>query len=159
MSDADLTDALVTLELSDDVELKLHRLTDRDISELDLWIRGRVVAISRSAITPDMSPAEQAAIIDAGLSKAMRTSWLSGDGRALIASPDGLARILYQADEIGWQYEVIRAFLFDKNILELVAAAIREIQPKMPVSAATGKPQAGRKHPPKPKRKRNAKKK
>ncbi len=159
MSDADLTGAFVTLELSADVVLKLHRLSDRDISELDMWIRGKVVAIARAAITDDSTAAEQAALLEAGMSKAMRTSWMTGDGRALIASPDGLARILYQADETGHDYGEIRAMLYDPNVLQRVAEAVREIQPKMPKSAAAGKRPAGLTNPPRPKPKRSGKKK
>ena len=134
MSDEDLTGARVELILSNDVTLTLHRLTDRDISELDLWIRGRVVAIARAAITPDMGISERNELTEAGLAKAMKTSWTSGDGNALMSSVEGIARLLYQADDTDVTYEDIRITLYDTNVLSRVMQAIDEIQPRLPAS-------------------------
>ncbi len=150
MSTADLLNTPIEFELGD-LKLILHRLQDQDISELDLWIKAQVIKIAEHAITDDMSLTRQAAMRDAAMSKAMRTSWMSGDGRTMMASPDGLARIVFQADDSGASYEEIRPHMLNKANHKDVGDVLKELMPKIP-EALKGKPKASQPVQSKPKR-------
>jgi len=141
MSKEELINAPIEFTLGD-LPLKLRRLSDADLTELDLWVRSQVMAIAETGIDDDMPAQRQAAIREAAMSKAMRTSWMSGDGRAMMSSPDGLARIVYQACSKSAPYAEIKKRLFVPENITTVKEVIEQLNPKVPNSVRVGKPKA-----------------
>lgn len=71
-------------------------LTDQDFAELDLWLRGRIIKAARASLTPDMSTADVDLTMQQAFRFANAVTWVTHGVEAL-ATPDGLARFLWQA--------------------------------------------------------------
>jgi hypothetical protein len=119
---ADVTAAAFPIVLSGE-QYRMTPLTDRDIEELNNWLRGSFIRMARAAITDDMSQRERDEVITIALREARRLSWMEGYGAELMASGiDGMARVIWQslqrhhAGEI--THEQVAAALMDPATLE-----------------------------------------
>lgn len=141
MSTADLTGAHVSLELGD-TELSIRRLTDKDITELDEWVKSRIIQLARASLSDSMTSDEREEFLGIAMRQAMRTTFLSGDGAKMMASLDGLARIVYQGlvDKASMSFEDIRSALLVPENVRRVGEVVKAIRPQMPGSATSGTP-------------------
>lgn len=71
-------------------------LSDKDIIELDEWLRDRF--IQQAYFAAESLPQEAGdRIIKIALKEAISLSWISNEGRALVATIEGITRIFFQA--------------------------------------------------------------
>lgn len=96
MSDHIPTAAPATV-LLDGKEFRLHPLTDRDIDELNVWLRASHLRMVRTSLDDEMTDAEKNRIELVTQRICMGINWMSGQGAAMMASPVGMARILWQS--------------------------------------------------------------
>jgi hypothetical protein len=89
-----LSGAAVTLYLGGK-EYLLSPLTDRDDLELTDYVRQRYIRNARDW-SRSMSRQDRDEIMSVALRTASNLSWRSDDGRAILSTPDGLARLAWQ---------------------------------------------------------------
>lgn len=92
-----LTGASTPVIFSNGFELYLSPLSDKDITELDNWIRARYLHIQRTGIPKDADEETKERIERIAQQTAATLNWYIGYGASMMASIDGLCRILYQA--------------------------------------------------------------
>lgn len=139
MPQEDLTAARVSLVL-DGEEYLLDRITDQDISELDEWVRGNVMRIARASLSGPDDPFFEKTM-DLALGKASRTSWMTGDGAKMMATPDGLARIVWQAahrNHPGLEWQQLRTKMFNVESISDTVNALKKVRPSVPAGSKTG---------------------
>lgn len=96
MSDeAAITGAAVPLKIGDK-EFMMSPLTDRDIVELDLWVQAKYVQIARESAR-DENLQERNRIEELATKTAASLTWMHGTGAQILASVDGMARLVWQA--------------------------------------------------------------
>jgi len=142
-----------------DREFVLSRLTDRDLSELDEWLRARIIKMAQASLPDDASDKLFERTMGVAMSKAMRTTWMSGDGARMMATPDGMARIIWQSahhEDPDVEYEELRRLMFVPENVKTTNEAMKSIRPRVPTSAKKGSG-PNRKNSPKKRRSRRAK--
>ena len=95
MSDAALTGATVEVRIGDR-HVKLKALTDRQIVELDEWVRQRIMHIALASLPDRCTPALQDCVIQNALKVASGASWLNPEGRRVLHTIDGLTMLLFK---------------------------------------------------------------
>ena len=78
------------------VNLEMSPLTDRDISELDLWVQTRYIRMARAAAA-DIPQDQQEREIEVAQRTAAGLTAFSGSGANMIATVDGMARVVWQS--------------------------------------------------------------
>jgi len=79
----------------DGVEYRFSTLSDRDLCELDEWVRSQYLRVAQSTLPQD--PAARDAYFAVITKQAMKLSWFSGEGLAHTASLEGIARLMFQS--------------------------------------------------------------
>ena len=79
----------------DDKIYQMAPLTDKDIGELDNWIRIRVIQLARDSLSGNESSHESKAIMHAAFEYASSLTWLDKGTEEMITL-EGVARLLYQ---------------------------------------------------------------
>lgn len=137
----------------DNIEYKIRRINDKDIALLNEWVRGRIVSIARSSLEGVEDEFTRQETLSAAITKAMSTSWMYGDGAKMMASPEGLARIIWQAmqgvdDRLS--YEDMRGLMLIPEHVNEVTRSLHIIKPKRPPTAggstSTGGGKPDRRH-------------
>ncbi len=93
---AEATAASVPFDMGS-VEYQLSPLTDRDISELDNWLRARMVRAARESLPDDATPEQRQETIGAAVVATAGVCLLSDLCASVMATPDGLARVIWQS--------------------------------------------------------------
>lgn len=107
----------------------MSRLTDRDISELDEWLKAKFIEMARSSLTPGLSSAEREETLGVAMRIAMSMTWMSGQGARIIGTIDGISRLLYQsikARHPDMTYERTRSFIADPRHMEANIAKVND---------------------------------
>lgn len=116
-----MTAAAVPIQIGGQ-EYLMSPLTDQDISEIDEWLRARVIRAAMQAIPGNAEAGARDAALAQAMKVAMTISWVSGDGPKMMSSVDGIARILWQSLKHRHPkvvYEELRAQMFDAaNVAE-----------------------------------------
>lgn len=120
---ADVTAAAMPVVL-EGVEYWMTPLDDRDIEELNNWLRSTVISMARQSLTPSMTRAEREEILDSAMRTARRMSWMSEDARSVMSTIDGVTRVMWQGmrkRHPNLRHEDLRAALLrdENNILAL----------------------------------------
>lgn len=92
----EMTAAPFPLKLGD-LDLKLEPLTDKDIEELDNWLRSTMIDMARKSLTPDMTQQERDEILGAAMREARHMQMLSQQGARFVSSVEGITRVIYQS--------------------------------------------------------------
>ncbi len=79
-----------------DKSYQMSPLDDKDVAEIDNWLRSRVIRIARDSLTADMDEDTRQLIMGAAISHASTLSMLSTSGAKTISSIDGFTRIMWQ---------------------------------------------------------------
>jgi hypothetical protein len=74
---------------------RMSPLTDRDLEELDNWLRVRIIRLARRS-TEGLSEKEATATMNQAFAFASKLSWTSDEGASLMATRDGVAKVLFQ---------------------------------------------------------------
>lgn len=122
---AALTAADVPLIL-DGKELHFSPFTDKDIAELDLWVRAEFIKTARASLEPAMSQLEREETLTVAMRAASGLSWMSGQGAQMMGTVTGMARLAYQGvkrnhPEITCEW--LQKQLFDIKNVDAVRAA------------------------------------
>lgn len=96
MSTASVTGVGTPIKLGDH-EFTIHPLTDADISELDEWVQSRVIEIARRSLVKGLTPLEREELLRCAFRTASSMTWLSGDGARIMATVDGLTKLVHQS--------------------------------------------------------------
>lgn len=90
-----LTAASAPLRLGK-TDYQMSRLTDRDISELDEWVQARFVENARASLKGEKDEALRQETLSIALKQALTITWMSGIGAKMMATPIGMARLVWQ---------------------------------------------------------------
>lgn len=110
-------------------EYLAQQLTDRDISELDEWIRSRFIEMARKSLASDASEEERERTLRVAMREAQSMTWVSGQGARIIGTIDGLARLMWQMihhNHPGVTPEQIRRHLADPETMRENMARIND---------------------------------
>ncbi len=91
---AEMTAAPVDVRIGERA-FRVSPLTDRDIGELDNYLRSKVVRIARESLPANASEADRQLTMRAAVNESLSISWLSHCGQEL-RTIDGIARWLWQ---------------------------------------------------------------
>ena len=94
---AKLTAAASKIDFADGTSYLMSPLTDRDISELDEWLQVRYIQLAVSSLGPKATLEERNEVRLQAAEAASSLTWLSGRGASVMASIDGVTRMLWQS--------------------------------------------------------------
>ena len=79
------------------IEFQARTLTDMDFTELDNYIRARIVDIAYNCIKlQDRLPSERQELLSAAILAASKVSWYTAEGSNIMNDIDGNAKMAYQ---------------------------------------------------------------
>lgn len=97
---------------------------------LDEWVRAQYVARVTPLIDKLKSEADKILAIDRAFEKAASLTWMSGEGAAMMATVDGVARLLFEGIRVNHPDVSIQEFrseLFDPANIMKANAIFREL--------------------------------
>lgn len=95
--------------------------SDRDIDEMDNWIRSSVIEMARASLSPAATKAEREETIGCAIREARQLSFLSPEGAKMAASIDGIARVVWIAcrkNHPEVKFEEIRAHITNAETID-----------------------------------------
>lgn len=110
--------ASAPLVFHDGTEVSIYPLTDKDIEELNEWVRYRYIRTVRNSLQEGVSDKQYEMEMRIAYQEAASLQWLSGIGAKMMASPDGMARLMYQACHKEVDYDTLHKLLFHPENLE-----------------------------------------
>lgn len=86
---------------------EMSPLCDRDIDEINNWLRSTFIQMARDSLTPGMTREEREEVLGVAMSRARKLSFIEGEGAELASSLDGACRVLWQGlrrrqPELSW---------------------------------------------------------
>jgi len=111
------------------VELLMSPMSDKDISEIDNWLRATYLANARASLNGETNQALRNETIAVASKEAMTISLFSEHGKRMLGTVDGMARLLWQSvhrNHPTVTYEELRAQLFDPSNLNAVNEAFNK---------------------------------
>ena len=106
-------------------------LTDRDIAQLDEWIRTRLLQTVRQSLKDqDVDDDDYEREMRIAQKSALSLTWLSGEGAKILGTVDGMSRLVLQS--VGRNHpeldlESIRKMLLDPSNMNEVNDAFRRV--------------------------------
>lgn len=141
MSVEDLTNAAIPITLGGK-DLLVHRLNDRDISDLTEWVRAQFIRTARTSLEGVTDSALRKETLELAMSKAAKMQWMFGEGASMMATPDGLARIIWQAakqEHPDLSYDYVRSLMMKPGAVDTVRESLKQIKPKAPAQPVVKK--------------------
>lgn len=106
------------------VSLSFKALNDRDIDELDEWVRGEFITQVRMShrSDPGITDEEREREMAIAIKHASLLSWVEGEGKSMMATPKGMARIIYQhaINKSELSMEELKTAMFDPSNVQEV---------------------------------------
>lgn len=96
MSNQKLTAASMPLKIGSKT-FQASPLSDKDLTELDNWVRADFIRTARKSLTPDMSTAEREETLSVAMRIAQTLCAFRGSGARQLASVDGMIRLVWQS--------------------------------------------------------------
>lgn len=98
-----------------DATYEMSPLTDRDVDEINNWLRASIIKMARDSLVPGMTPAEREELLGVAMTKARQLSFMEGEGARIISSLDGVSRVVWQGlrrrhPELQWDEFKSRVF-------------------------------------------------
>jgi len=104
-------------------ELAFSPLTDKDIAELDNWVRTEYIKMARDSLDTVDEPALRAETIKSAMDTAAGLTWMSGQGAQMMQTVNGMSRLCFQSVRRGdptVTHEWLREQLLDhRNVAEV----------------------------------------
>lgn len=130
MSTADerMNAAPVLLRFVDGTEYRMSPLTDRDISEMDEWVRLTYINLAMKSLPHGTSEERRDAVRFRAVGESMALTWTSSTGAALMATVDGMTRLVWQGVRVNHPdvtLEDLRKHLFSRENLSMVRSQFR----------------------------------
>lgn len=124
MTDARLTKAAHPLTLLYDdndgvtreVIYEMTPMSDKDMVEVDEWLRANYIRTARSSLPSDATQLERDETLTIAMREAQSISFMSGQGAQMIGTVSGLARLIWQTVKHRHpdvSYESLRSKLFN----------------------------------------------
>jgi len=113
-----------------DKTLRMRPLTDRDIGELDGWLRQRIIRSARESLPPGSTQAEREETLSLAMREAATASLISPYGVRVMSTPEGLARLVWQSvrlDHPEQTPESILALLYSPENIRAANEAFMEL--------------------------------
>lgn len=79
-----------------DKEFMMSPLTDRDIEEVNNWLRGTFLRIVKESFDATWTPGDRDEALGAAIARARKMTFMSGEGMELMRSSEAVARLLWQ---------------------------------------------------------------
>lgn len=89
--------ASAPITFADGTELLMSPLSDRDIEELNEWVRAEFIKMVRNSLPTDCPNDKYQLEMTLAFSHAVTLSWMSGAGSKFMSTPNGIARLVYQS--------------------------------------------------------------
>lgn len=121
-SDKNLSGAADLVTFTNGKQLWMSPLTDKDIAELDNWVRSYYLKTQRNSLGEDASEEDKIRVERIAQEVAVNLNWYQGLGMQIMAGVDGMTAIVYisakkRHPEV--TFDEIRALLLDpKNLNE-----------------------------------------
>jgi hypothetical protein len=111
-------------------EYQMSPLKDRELEEFNNWMRSSYIQMAREAITPDMSRQEREELLGAAIREARKVSYISPEGREIMQSVDGMARLIWIGivrNHPALKFEMVREVMVDPDINRELMTVWKEI--------------------------------
>jgi hypothetical protein len=148
-TDARLNGAAVPLILvnksGEEVTLLITALTDKDMTELDEWVRSEYIKNARLSLPANASTEERNETLALAFNQAFGLTFISGLGARMMGTVDGVSRLIWQGcrkEQPGITFEFVKSLMFDaKNVatsnetwknLNVPGGNSKKIQPQAP---------------------------
>jgi hypothetical protein len=96
MNIAQVTAAPIEIRMLDGISYRMSPLTQRDIGEIDLWLRSQVIERALADLPADATDEQREAAEKEATERAEKLTWIDGEGSELMSTVSGWARIVYQ---------------------------------------------------------------
>lgn len=124
------------ITLSDGSEWCMSPLTDRDFSEVDVWIQQRYIKIARKALSEE----EEARLLPGIIREAMTLSMFEPEGAKVLSTVDGMAFFLYvsvRKEHPNVTAEAFLTYMRDPRNIRMVSLMSKELnRPARPTEPA-----------------------
>lgn len=116
-------------------ELSMRPMRDVDIGELDNWVRGRYVQTVRDTLE-GLSDSERRESLQIAFDRASLLTAFAAPGSAILATPEGLAKLVQLACRSDVPWTELHQLMFDPQNAEAVRMAFAALNPA-PKNAAS----------------------
>lgn len=103
-----------------EVELLISALTDKDMTELDEWVRSEYIKNARLSLPANASTEERNETLALAFNQAFGLTFISGLGARMMGTVDGVARLIWQGclkAQPNITFEFVKSLMFDaKNV-------------------------------------------
>jgi hypothetical protein len=137
-------------------EYLMSPLSDRDIEELDQWLKSKVIQMAIDAIPQNASDQICRSVLDSANRVAMEISWMSPEGARQMRTLDGMARLFWQSIKINhpeMSHIDVRKCLVDARVVDEALSAFDDLNNLRADSSKKKIRTKRRKQPPKKERK------
>jgi len=97
---------------------RMSPLQDRDVAELDNWLRSRIIRMARDSLAADEPEDMKRITMEAAIRFAQGLTWISGEGAQVMDTIDGISRIVWQGvyhNHPEVSYEEVRRSMFQEK--------------------------------------------
>jgi len=97
------------------------RLSDTDITELDIWVRNQYIHTVKSSFTPQTTQREREESLDIAFRTAATLSAFTGTGARILATVEGMTRLIWQTIKTNHPHvseETLHQLLLDPENIE-----------------------------------------
>lgn len=112
-----ITMSTFPLHLGDKV-FNASPLSDKDLAEMDSWVQAKTIRIARESLPSNASPAEREETLTIALRLAQTLTAWSGTGAKMIASVEGMTRLVWQSckrNHPELTEDCLREYMFDPD--------------------------------------------
>jgi len=127
INDSTITGAARPLIFADGTQILLSPLGDKDVTELDNWVKAKYLHDARSTIPENATEEQKDRIERIAQQTATTLCWWMGHGASIMASIDGMTQVIYQSakkNNPNITYDEIHSKLFVHENLDLANEAI-----------------------------------
>lgn len=107
----------------EELRLKAHAFSDKEINELDEWVRTQYIETSKKYL-PDSSMPEV-------IKEAMTLTWIGGQGAKILSTPDGMAKLVQQMtrypDGRKPEYATLKSFMFSAENIRATNSIFKDL--------------------------------
>lgn len=115
-------------------EYMMSPLSDRDIEEVNNWLRATYIQMARASITPDMTAAQREETLAVAMREARQINWYDRDsGGRLMQDLGGVSRVFWQSlkkRHPDLTHDEVRAWCVDPVTVQSLVTVWKELNLK-----------------------------